>query len=92
MTHWKQQNCWKCWKHTITEGDRLDTVAYFYYRNAAHIEGILKANPWLPFNNNLTPFVGREIYIPVEKNLSLKSTASQLHGLKKLIQSRKNES
>jgi len=41
--------------HLPKEGERLDTIAHRYYGDAAKIEPILRANPWL-FGRYAIPF------------------------------------
>jgi len=70
------------WKHQIVEGDRVDLIAHVYYNDAAKIELIFETNPELPFRNDLTGFVGKEIYIPVE---TPETIITKSDGLKTLI-------
>ncbi len=51
--------------HTVTAGERLDTLAYRYYRNAEKFWLIADANDELDPDDLLVP--GRELRIPPDR-------------------------
>ena len=50
-------------KHQVSQGERWDTLAYYYYGNALEAARIIEANPQISFCEVLP--IGVEIYIPV---------------------------
>jgi len=79
------------WKHKIIEGDRIDRIAWHYYNDSGTVEKIFIANPWLKFSNDISEYVGEEIYIPVVKAEN-KAEMPAKKGLKRLLWKRENES
>lgn len=71
--------------HIIHEGDRMDLIAYRYYKNAELIEPIFEANPSIPFVNTLDQFVGEKLYIPVIEDAENTVSKTEKKGLKALL-------
>lgn len=52
-------------KHTVSAGDRWDTLAFFYYGDGLAINDIIDANPHITFCEVLP--LGSDIWIPVKQ-------------------------
>ncbi|OOF44035.1 hypothetical protein BKK51_10235 [Rodentibacter trehalosifermentans] len=50
-------------KHTVKQGERWDSLAYYYYGNALGYARIIEANPHISFCEVLP--TGETVYIPV---------------------------
>ena len=59
-------------KHIAKQGERWDSLAYYYYGNAQDYARIVNANPHIPLCEQLP--VGALVYIPV---LTVKPTNNE---------------